>query len=196
MIGLHTEASEHEIDKARLQRGFSHDFTPFRERMPVRGYHHSKRAICAQSEKGDTTMVDRLNCRVAKGGVVVAAALMILGVSMSPQAAAGTYRDVATGFCLDSNAKGSLYTQPCNGGNYQNWERRGQSLVNVATGFCLDSSERQDAYTQPCNRGNYQNWQNRGQTLVNVATGFCLDSSEGQEAYTRPCNHGNFQNWK
>ena len=64
------------------------------------------------------TMADRLNYRVTKAGIVVAAGLMILGMSMSSQAAAGTYRDDATGFCLDSNAQGSVHTQPCNSGNY------------------------------------------------------------------------------
>ena len=67
-------------------------------------------------------MVDRLNCRITKAGIVAAAGLMILGMSMSSQAIAEAYQDVATGFCLDSNANGSVSTQPCNRGNYQNWK--------------------------------------------------------------------------
>jgi serine/threonine-protein kinase len=142
------------------------------------------------------TMVDRLNCRVTKAGIVAAAGLMILGMSVSSQAIAGAYQDVATGFCLDSNGNGSVYTQPCNRGSYQNWQNQGQTLVDVATGFCLDSNGNGSVYTQPCNRGNYQNWQTRGQTLVDVATGLCLDSNGNGSVYTQPCNRGNYQNWK
>jgi hypothetical protein len=36
-------------------------------------------------------------------------------------AAPPTVKNVATGFCLDSNAGRQVYTLGCNGGSYQQW---------------------------------------------------------------------------
>ena len=110
-------------------------------------------------------------------------------------AAPKTYRNVATGLCLDSNAERAVYALGCNGGNYQNWKRDGLTLRNVSTGFCLDSNPEGKVYTLGCNGGDYQKWESRGQCLVNVATGKCLDSNPGGAVYTLACNGGNYQNW-
>ena len=71
--------------------------------------------------------------------------------------------NVATGFCLDSNGSGDVYTLGCNGGNYQHWLKQGVGggavqFKNVSTGFCLDSNANRDVYTLGCNGGSYQHW--------------------------------------
>jgi alkylated DNA nucleotide flippase Atl1 len=131
----------------------------------------------------------------------------ILAVAMTALAKSGdveTYKNVATGFCLDSNSARQVYTQPCNNGSYQKWRvtvvTPNRILKNLATGFCLDSNSARQVYTRPCNNSSYQKWrviQSSGSIeLKNLATGFCLDSNSTRQVYTQPCNNGSYQKWK
>jgi Ricin-type beta-trefoil lectin domain len=139
---------------------------------------------------------------VAAVGFSTAAAAAPMPASHVASPAIGgtvTLRDLATGFCLDSNTSRNVYTGPCNGGSFQKWVvGRGTTLKDLATGFCLDSNTSRNVYTGPCNGGNFQNWNvSPGNTVTirDVSTGFCLDSNTSRNVYTGPCNGGSFQKW-
>ena len=98
------------------------------------------------------------------GALATPAAAAPARPATSAVAASETYADVATGFCLDSNASRNVYTNPCgSGNNYQHWtpiaNGSNRLIKNVATGYCLDSNASRNVYTNPCGTGNnYQNW--------------------------------------
>jgi Ricin-type beta-trefoil lectin domain len=119
------------------------------------------------------------------------------------------WNDYQTLRCLDSNAAGVAYTNPCwNPDNYQLWaiyetEYSGALTFNDdATGLCLDSNYSGNVYTDSCNGDNtYQNWTLGGEgpayTIQDYQTGLCLDSNGSGSVYTDPCNWNNaYQNWE
>jgi Ricin-type beta-trefoil lectin domain len=76
----------------------------------------------------------------------------------------GNIMNYTAGVCLDSNAAGRVYGNPCTGHNsYQEWtfESDGHAWLirNVATGFCLDSNAARQVYTsRVCGSNNFQRW--------------------------------------
>ncbi|MBY8846227.1 ricin-type beta-trefoil lectin domain protein [Streptomyces sp. SP2-10] len=120
------------------------------------------------------------------------------------------WKNVATGYCLDSNAAGDVYTRPCSSGvnNFQRWkvsltgaveDYRFFELQNYATGLCLESNVWNAVYTHACTRGNNQTWVSgkldHGYIFTNNATNKVLDSNADRKVYTHDYNAGNFQQW-
>lgn len=113
-----------------------------------------------------------------------------------------TLVNVALNTCLDSNYAGSLYSDACNGGNYQGWIVNPNSdgtwaLTDYQTGRCLDGNG-SSLYVNPCNGGAYQHWtptwSGSGWILTSLATGKVID--DNGSPYFNTLNGGPYQQWK
>jgi len=140
------------------------------------------------------------------GAVAATSSKASLDTRVAPQLvvhAQSTIVDKATGRCLDSNAKGQVYTNPCKkGNNYQQWLRIRYTLEDKATGRCLDGNANRQVYTNPCSVGAqtgngdttnwYQEWPNAGNTLTDEGAtakaqqALYLDSNHLGQVYTNP----------
>ncbi|MFI0975493.1 RICIN domain-containing protein [Streptomyces sp. NPDC021093] len=129
------------------------------------------------------------------------------GERLKIQASVQTFKNRATGACLDDSQHG-LRPMPCGPPDnpHQRWtvyDKGGnvRVLKNVATGACLDDSNEQGLRAFACGNGTekYQRWQRRawpgGIELLNQATGRCLDDSH-EGLRTVDCNGGQpYQLW-
>jgi hypothetical protein len=94
-------------------------------------------------------------------GMVLSATLAL--ASPARAFAAETFRNAATGNCLDGNGSGDIYPLACNGGAFQHWEvvangDGSRTFRNSATGLCLDNNDSQAVYGHQCNGGTFQKW--------------------------------------
>lgn len=140
------------------------------------------------------------------GAVVFA--VIFAGVGVAHAGGLWTISDAATNRCLDSNYSGNIYTLPCNGGNYQNWNQIQQKngsyiLQDRQTGLCLlifangvrmggcSSAATDPSYLWYEYGGDY------GTIFKNQGYGAVLDSNAAGNVYSSPdWARGNmYQNW-
>jgi hypothetical protein len=151
--------------------------------------------------------------RILRLPVVALTLLLAIGVMTvvgSDPASADTprlFRNVSTGFCLESDTGHVIITHTCDGAPQQSWHVHfdhtdyGGNIMNYWNGVCLDSNGSGRVYGNPCTGHNsYQEWvfQSNGHAwqIKNVATGLCLDSNTARQVYTRRCEpQNNFQRW-
>ncbi|MBD0709977.1 hypothetical protein BU197_16745 [Streptomyces sp. CBMA291] len=122
--------------------------------------------------------------------------------------AGSQYKNVQTGLCLDSDAKGNAYTKSCGSDNpYQRWslvwKYDGYVLRNEATLRCLRVDGGDSVSTEQCSNypptSHQWTWDHLdGERLIlkSVANGRALDSNQKGQLYTSPFGTGNpYMQW-
>ncbi|MEU7245911.1 MULTISPECIES: RICIN domain-containing protein [Streptomyces] len=147
--------------------------------------------------------------------VLGASAMLLAGMSGSASAADDgdseyQIKNVQTGLCLDSDAKGNAYTKSCGNDNpYQQWgmfgsDKEGWDVRSEKTGRCLETVGQGDAVrTAPCSPDSpaSQQWETvalpGGRYIFkNGANGRALDSNAKGQLYTSPFGTGNlYMQW-
>lgn len=159
--------------------------------------------------------------RFARRGWAAGAALgLALGLSVVNASPASAYvgpnflRNWETGRCLDSDAEGNVYTNPCQSGNpYQTWnisflKHEAYDIVeieNLGTYRCLivevGNTPIPKLKTKYCKQYPFTGWEARGSSwdqvqLANKGVNGCVDSDYAGSAYLLECNGGGYQKWK
>lgn len=150
--------------------------------------------------------------RVLMGAAAVMSCLAVAGQPASADTQAATHKFVnyAYGYCLDGNAQGLVYMNPCvAGNNFQKWTWANAipsvtTLRSVGTGRCLSGDSAGQVYTSPCDGAPNRYWHvervpspSSLPRLRNSATGQCLWQSSEHGVRTVTCNYNvPAQHWR
>lgn len=125
-------------------------------------------------------------------------------------AGGGPIKNLGTGYCLDANYEGRVYSHPCNGGKFQQWATvdtaGARKFVNIATAQCLTTSgngtniTRATVSTSFCTwgeAGTRQRWSPTpgGRLLPYNSFGYGLESTYDRGITLRPYQGSDSQHW-
>ena len=143
-----------------------------------------------------------------KTSILAAILLVCSGVMVCPiEGVVHQLRNAATNRCLDSDARWLVYTQPCNGGDYQKWDLIPQEgshtlysyffLKNVKTGVCavynfLDNGVHGSPDCSAIPRFTWTTSTNSNYLENVAASGKCID---GDHLDMNGCSDANTQQW-
>ncbi|MEV4440763.1 RICIN domain-containing protein [Streptomyces sp. NPDC049577] len=130
-----------------------------------------------------------------------------LSVRNSPAGATDaiqTFRNQATGRCMDDTTNGGFRTWSCNGSGPQKWNVHvwndgTRQLRNINTGRCIEDTDN-GLRTVICNSSPEQSWWikvwNDGTVrFQGQVTGRCLEDSDGSGFRTWACDSSPNQSW-
>ncbi len=136
---------------------------------------------------------------------VVTCGLVAASAEAAPQKSHGSIIlrlvDEGSGFCLDNDANGKIYTSACNGSENQRWRLdylggTSYTITSMGTKRVLTSDNAGNiSGAQAADSSAYQTWNAQDRVYTNAETARVLDSNAAGQVYSLFPNGGAWQRW-